>query len=60
MSHVPEEQPVQEPQIADEEHLAETEVRGRLDATPEEQRNRESAPDPADLPGSPTGEDTGS
>ena len=54
MSHHPVEKPV-EPDVEREEHLANTDVDKRLDLDPEEQENREDAPDPGDLPRPPTG-----
>jgi hypothetical protein len=54
MSQHPAERPV-EADVEREEHLANTDVDGRVDLDPDEQANREDAPDPGDLPGSPTG-----
>jgi hypothetical protein len=54
MSHHPVEKPVGA-DVEQEEHLANTDVDGRVDLDPDEQTNREDAPDPGDLPRSPTG-----
>jgi hypothetical protein len=49
MTH-PTDEPI-DPDVVDEESLANTDVRGQIDRDPEEQRNREQAPDPDDVPG---------
>lgn len=49
MTH-PTDEPI-DPHVVDEESLANTDVHGQIDREPEEQRNREQAPDPEDVPG---------
>ena len=49
MTH-PTDEPI-DPDVVDGESLANTDVQGQLETEPEEQRNREQAPDPQDVPG---------
>lgn len=56
MTHTPSD-PVDR-DVAEEESLKNTDVRGDLDKDPETQQNRKDAPDPEDLPSPPLRNDT--